>query len=390
MPDAWSVDYISSHWRKLEEQSRDHSVFQSWAWIDCWLEIAKKHIRPILFKDNGKIVGMCFIGFGKSYDCRIIGFKTIYPFLSGVSQVDIVASEYNAVLCLPEYTQTLQKLLIDFFKNDKRLLSYSRVLLQRISETELPLYQDVALNNNFDIDVYRNEQSAYVNLKQLRDDGLGYDDGFSKSLKTDIRRSEKLYAEKYGALKFEKPGNVTQAQNWFQELGKLNKLRFKTKGEKSAWDYPELIRMHRAFLNRQFACGNAEIVRLCAGSTPIGYLYNFIYRGVVYFYMGGFRYDDDNRLKPGLLTHNYAIKEHFLRGNIAYDFMAGDQSYKYRMGIKGMNMYHLTLTKKNTKLKCVKLLNTFKALFIKNNKKIDNVVDEQVLEEDEKSKDKEA
>ena len=119
MPDAWSVDYISSHWRKLEEQSSDHSVFQSWAWIDCWLEIAKKYIRPIIFKDNGKIVGMCFIGFGKSYDCRIIGFKTIFPFLSGVEQVDIIASEYNSILCLPEYAQIVYTLLTQFLKTDK-------------------------------------------------------------------------------------------------------------------------------------------------------------------------------------------------------------------------------------------------------------------------------
>lgn len=380
MPDAWSVDYIRSHWRKLEEASQEHSVFQSWAWIDCWLEIAKKHVRPILFKDNGKIVGLCFVGFGKSYDCKVIGFKTFFPFLSGTEQIDIVASEYNSVLCLPEYKKIVNKLLVQFFQDDKRLKKYARILLKRIPESQFSDYQQVANDNNLDMDIYKSEKSAYIDLKHLRNNALDYNHGFSKSLKSDIRRSEKLYIEKYGVLKFEKSNNVTQAQNWFQELGKLNKIKFQAKGEKSAWDYPELIRMHRAFLNRHFASGNAEIVRLCAGSTTIGYLYNFIYRGVVYFYMGGFLHDDDNRLKPGLLTHDFTIKQHFLSGNNVYDFMAGEQSYKYRMGACGVNMYHLTITEKNLKLKCAHFGKKIKSLFVNKNTKTDIIQDENMLD----------
>ena len=385
MPDAWSIDYVSSHWRKLEDQSLGHCVFQSWAWLDCWLGVAKKHIRPIIFKDNGKVVGMCFIGFGKTYDAKIIGFKTIFPFLSGMNNVDIITPEYNQILCLDEYKHIVYKLLIEFIANDKRLKKYSRILLSHISQEHLEEYQKTAQDTGYHLDIYKTVHSAYVDLKKIRDENLDYNHSFSKSLKTDIRRCEKLYTEKYGILKLEKPGNVTQAQNWFQELGKLNKVRFQKKNQKSAWDYPELVGMHRAFLNRQFSSGTAQIVRLCAGTTPIGYLYNFMYRNVVYFYMSGFRLESDNRLKPGLLTHSHAIQDYFKQGLKTYDFMAGDQSYKYRMATDTNDVFYLTLTKKTMSFKCVQFLKKL-TRFLKSTKK-DTAPQETLPHDNTESKD---
>jgi hypothetical protein len=349
MPEAWSVDYIKTNWCQIEEKSVSHSIFQSWAWVDCWLEIARKLVRPLIFKSNSDIVGICFIGFGVSRDLKFFRYQTIYPFLSGHPDIDIIASEYNSILCLPGYEEAVHLSLINFLRNDKRLSKYKRLCFQRISEEFLSFYKQASVEQKYLMDIYKTEKSACVHLDQLRKSDLDYDQYFSKSIKADIARSEKLYIEKYGSIKIEKPENVTQAQNWFQELGKLNKLRFQSKKEKSAWDYPELVRMHRAFLNRNFSKGNIEIIRLCAGDVVIGYLYNFIYQNVVYFYMGGFRYETDNKLKPGFLTHSYVIKEHYNNGKQIYDFMAGNQSYKYRMGVNGDNMFHFTMTKPGMK-----------------------------------------
>ena len=365
MPDAWSVDYVSSHWRKLEEQSSEHSIFQSWSWIDCWLEIAKKHIRPIIFKDNGNIIGMCFIGFGKSYDCKFFKFKTVFPFLSGSSHIDIITSEYNRIICLPEYEDVVHDALIRFLKNDKRISKISRIIIPCISEKHSLIYKNASKDIDWDFNIYKTVNAAYIDFNKIRKDNDDYNTHFSKSLKNDIRRCEKIYVEKYGNIKLERPENVTQAQNWLQELGKLNKVRFKNKGVNSAWDYPELVRMHRAFLNRQFSAQNVEIIRLCVGTTPIGYLYNFIYRGVVSFYMSGFRYEDDNRLIPGLLTHSYTIRDHFLNGKNIYDFMAGDQSYKYRMSTNTINLDYISITKKTIFFRCVNILKKMVKIFKK-------------------------
>jgi len=366
MPQAWSIDYVRKHWRNIEAESKNHSIFQSWAWIECWLELAKKYVKPVIFKNSDqKIVGICFVGLGKSNDFRIFGFKTIFPFITGVEKIDIVASEYHSILCLPEYRDSIHEVFVDFLFSDKNLQKFKRLYLKRVPEDSLPLYQKASEKYRFNMDIFKKEKSARIDIEALQGDSKPFNTPFSKSCKSDIKRSIKLYNEKYGALKLEKSDSVTQAQNWFQELMKLNQIRFHSKNLKAAIDYPDLIQINRIFLNRYFSLGKVDIVRVCCGSTAIGYLYNFVYNKHVYFYLGGLRYEDDNRLKPGLVTHSCAI-EHYAQNNMRiYDFMAGDQPYKYRLGDDGPIMYHFTITKKGVKSMITQFLKRIKMFFKK-------------------------
>ena len=73
----------------------------------------------------------------------------------------------------------------------------------------------------------------------------------------------------------------------------------------------------------------------------IGYLYNLVYRGHVYQYQSGFRYEGDPRLKPGLVSHCLCIERHLREGSEVYDFMAGDARYKANLGKPGPDMVYL-------------------------------------------------
>ncbi len=55
-------------------------------------------------------------------------------------------------------------------------------------------------------------------------------------------------------------------------------------------------------------------------------LYNFVHQGTVYFYQSGFRYEEDNRLKPGHVTHALVIQACLDRGLDSYDFLASQAS----------------------------------------------------------------
>ncbi len=81
--------------------------------------------------------------------------------------------------------------------------------------------------------------------------------------------------------------------------------------------------------------GTVEIMKVAAGSDVIGYVYNLVYRGHVYAYQTGINYEDDARLKPGLVSHCLCIERHYNDGNSIYDFMAGEARYKASLGIPG-------------------------------------------------------
>ena len=81
-------------------------------------------------------------------------------------------------------------------------------------------------------------------------------------------------------------------------------------------------------------------MRVRAGSEDVGYLYNFVHEGRVLSYQSGFRYEDDARLKPGLVSHALCVEGHLGGDAAVYDFLAGDARYKASLGAPGPEMVY--------------------------------------------------
>ena len=341
MPEAWSIEYIRGHWQKIEKTA-NISFFQSWPWIDAWLTVARKDVRPILFKVNNEVVGLVFTGFGTTKDHRFLSFPTFVLWGTGNDNIDVSAPEYNSPIILPGYEKVVRSAMIDFLMTDSRFKKVTRIDLRRVPDTE---YDDYIVDG-YHYDRYKIEDSFAVTLSSLKGDDNNISKVISKGAYSQIKQSRKRYEEEFGTISYERAENATKAQNWFVELGKLNKKRFNDKKQKGVWDYPKLVNMHRAFLDRYFEKGLAEVVRVRAGDTTIGYLYNFLFRGRVYYYMGGFVYHTDNKLRPGMVTHAEAILHYAKERDFEYyDFLAGNQPYKKRLSNETMQMMHVTITR---------------------------------------------
>jgi len=71
-----------------------------------------------------------------------------------------------------------------------------------------------------------------------------------------------------------------------------------------------------------------DLLRITAGRYLVGILLNFTHAGHVYAYQSGLNYADDNRFKPGLMSHALAAAHYREQGMHAYHFMAGEGQYK--------------------------------------------------------------
>ena len=81
------------------------------------------------------------------------------------------------------------------------------------------------------------------------------------------------------------------------ELAQLHQNRWTGRGKPGVFASSRFIAFHRDLVARAFPSGGVQLLRIRAGAMVIGLLYNFIYKGRVYFYQGGLRFSDDNRLK---------------------------------------------------------------------------------------------
>ncbi|MGD9507055.1 MAG: GNAT family N-acetyltransferase [Geminicoccaceae bacterium] len=180
--------------------------------------------------------------------------------------------------------------------------------------------------------------TAFVDLAAVRASGRPYLDHVSANTRRQVRRAMALYEERYGPLRLDAAGDVGEALAFFHAAGALHQARWQPRGKPGAFAYPFYVRFHERLIKDGLPEGVVELVRVCAGEVPIGYLYNFLYHGRVYYYFSGFRYEADNRLKPGLVSHTLCIERHLARGMDVYDFMAGDNRYKTSLGQPGPRM----------------------------------------------------
>jgi len=103
---------------------------------------------------------------------------------------------------------------------------------------------------------------------------------------------------------------------------------------------------HRRLIADALPRGEVEMLRASAGGEGFGWLYNFVSRGRVLFYLSGFRAEDDNRLKPGLVSHALAVERHLHSGAQVYDFMGGTNRYKTSLGQAGPDITALALQRR--------------------------------------------
>ncbi len=96
----------------------------------------------------------------------------------------------------------------------------------------------------------------------------------------------------------------------------------------------KLIRSSREMLTDCFSDGNLDVPVLWYGERPLGALANIVDRQkkAVLFYITG-RDESWTTPSPGLVLHGYCIRKAIAEGFRTYDFLRGNEPYKYMFGV---------------------------------------------------------
>ncbi len=174
----------------------------------------------------------------------------------------------------------------------------------------------------------RAEQATYaVDLGSLRQRGRQALDDMTSSTRQQIRRARRLY-ETAGEVRLIRAEGLSAQRDALSELATLHQKRWHARGKPGAFASPVFVALVDELLTRSVPSGGVEILRACVGPRTIGMLLNLTANGEVLNYQSAFVEEDDNRLKPGLLTHALAIDLHLAAGSSIYDLLAGDARYK--------------------------------------------------------------
>lgn len=350
---------LAADWQDLEARA-DTTFFHSWQWVGCWLSTIDDQPHLLTARRGDRIVGLALLVAAK----RRFGWFTsteLFVNETGDPQKDIITIEYNGFLTDREVAADVTRACLRAF-NDRtspirRALRWDELCIRGVAAS----YRDLARDLGYRVRLLAHDPSGAVDLTTVRRSGKPYLDHLSANTRYQIRRTIRLY-EARGPLQLTCARDVDEALGFLDDLSELHQRYWTGRGEPGAFAYPFFVRFHRSLIARCLPTGTVEVVRISAGGTPIGYLYNFIYRGRVYYYLSGFAYETDPKLKPGMLSHYLCIERHLAAGAEVYDFMAGENRYKTSLGSPGADMLAIVLERPSLKVKVKDMMRAFKRI----------------------------
>jgi hypothetical protein len=184
----------------------------------------------------------------------------------------------------------------------------------------------------------------FVDCGTVRDSGGDYLAALSRNARYQVRRAVRAYEER-GPIRFQVAGTLEQAQEYFENLVSLHQQYWEVKGMSGAFGSKFSHDFHNHLICTRFEMGEIQLAELRVGTMALGYLYNFVLDRVVYNYQSAFRYDEDSKLKPGLVSHCYAVQYNVQTGMKAYDLLMGTQRYKQSLATHRREMVWLVVQK---------------------------------------------
>ena len=327
---------LEAWWRELELASNG-SFFTSWSWIGSWLEGLPETaaVALLVALRDGRRVGLALAVNGLARVFRRFRVRAWRVHTAGVEDVDDLAIEYN-------------DFLVDRQGADETRLALMQWLLRQTPASQIEVrgagapVRVLAEHPPRGLLARLDPLTAYlVSLQKVRAAPQGHLSLLASNLRSQIRRSLKAYGA-LGPVQVEQAQDLDTALLYLERLRQMHRRSWTDKGVHSGFATDAVAeRFHERLIRRAFPRNEVQLLRIRAGDSDIGYLYNFIYRGTVLYYQSGLDYGlVEKHGRPGLVCHVMAIEHNAQLGHTWYDLLAGDYRYKSSLATDQEPMAH--------------------------------------------------
>lgn len=347
-----SLQALEAMWTELEARAAP-SFFLSWYWIGTWVAglPAGVQARLVRVQMGDRVVGLGILVRRSVRRHRVLSLRSLFLNCTGDPLLDEITIEHNGLLAQAGMEAAVTQAAVDSLRAE--MGRWDEVVFERV---DLP---DVVLATNSGRARWRElvrMPSYYVNLDAVRASGKPLAAALSSGTRYQLQRSIRRY-EQFGPLAIEEATDMGTAERFFERLVELHQRHWIARGMPGSFANAFLCDFHRRLIALALPHGVIQLLRITAGTTELGYLYNHVYRGRVYVYQTGFDYSGDGPYdRPGVVSHALAIEHNVGRGHCVYDFSPGNVEYKQRMSNASTTVATLVLQAPRVKLRLEELV----------------------------------
>lgn len=321
---ASAFSSLAGEWNGLVEASAGNTVFATWDWQKAWWDSFGPDYRLhlVTVRDGGRLVGLAPLMWTELAGrpaLRLIGGTEVADYLDFV----IVRGQESEVL----------PVLIEALEPEWQLLDLHG--LPAASPTR-SLLRQLAQERGWSLTETVEDRCPVVVLADTWD---GYLNSLDKKDRHELRRKlRRLEGADVSAryVRLTDPAELPAAVHDFARLHRLSS------GDKAGFMDEAMEQFFLRLAKAMFARGWLDLSFLEVEGRRVACNYAFTYGDGVYLYNSG--YDPAySSLSVGVLVVAYGIQAAIAQGKRLYDFLQGDEPYKYDFGAKDTLVYHLVI-----------------------------------------------
>ncbi len=321
-------DELEFVWDTLLDEVHSIDFFMSLLWQRTWWKhLGRGTLNVLAVQDgSGAIVGIApwFIEETDGRQIvRTIGCEAVSDYLNVLSRK---GAEEQVFLSLLEYMLSSNSPVWDGFE------------LCNVHEESSMLEQlpDLARRHNLMAEVREEDISPFVILPGSYE---GYLEQLEKKQRHELRRKRRR-AEENGVT-----FSVVDAKDDVDEaIQKFLDLMAMSTPQKASFLQE---RGHAAFFQEigraTLADGKLVLLSASFAGEPAAAMWQFHFRDRMMLYNSGLNPAAFASLSPGIVLLTYSIEDAIARGCRYYDFLQGNEEYKFRMGAQAANVYNLII-----------------------------------------------
>lgn len=329
-------EQTAAKWQDLEGRA-NNSVFISWLWIGNWLDLVTDKLFIVECYQGEKLVGLAFFVEKVRKVFGLIPVKQWQLHRTGNTEQDQIWIEHNDFLLDSSVDDVARLQMVQAVCDYDA--SMKEVIVGLSSKSILSSFQQCFPQSRVLI-ATQGYSVAFDKIKQTY-----LTDVLSKNTRAQIKRSEKLLTQ-LGDLSFSIVTKKEHINLLLIEVSKIHIERWQNTLEGSGFTNPLFCKFHQEIINTDDT-NIVQMAVLSLNNSAIGYLFNYVYQGQVYFYLSALTVLDNSKIKVGLTLHAKAIQFYLNQVCNSYDFLGGEARYKRSLSNQHYDLALLSFFKNN-------------------------------------------
>jgi CelD/BcsL family acetyltransferase involved in cellulose biosynthesis len=325
---AEAFDALAGEWDAVLQQSSSNTLFLTRAWQKTWWQyLGDGELRVLAFRDDRALVGIAPLFFEENalggVEVALVGCKEVSDYL------DFIFAAGHEAACF--------QALMDYLKGDEAPAWHTLGLCNIIeSSPTLSILKDMLATAGWNPVATFEDVCPVVTLPATFDEYLAKLDGKERrELQRKLRRATEDVTITFATDK----ATLDKDMDDFIALMKASMVG------KTSFMTPRMERFFKAAAHAMLDAGMLQLSFLeVEGARAASYL-NFEYDNAVLVYNSGLDPQKFSYLSPGQVLIARLIEKAIQDKRRAFDFLQGNEEYKYKLGGQDVKLFTLSARK---------------------------------------------